>query len=563
MDVDLPVGTHTVTAVNLCNGERKQSKITVYKKTPTIKLTNSKRGDTLILTASLEHSSAIGNVVFTMGSKKYTAGVKDGKAVLALNVLEEGIYEAVANYVGDSNFNNILSQTLKFNYAHTDYALSAPEFLKYYGSPENFKINLTDSGNPVSGAVIILTIGDKTYDLTTDSNGIATFDVNLNPGFYVVECDFEDKTVKSAITVESTIEVNEAMGEVSYSKTSAKFYDANGNLAKNKSVLFKVGNNEYRQTTDADGVATLDTSLDVGNYNVTIVNSITGEIKYATLIITKANPTLALSFNEDESTLKATLPKSATGEVDFVLDNGDVYTFEVVGGISILEGLDSGEYSVSVNYKGDDKFNPVSKSIEISITEVHADPLQSVLLSSKVTTTYGTSKNIVVTLKDSNGNDLVGRTVTVNLNNINYRATVQSNGQAKVAVPASLAVATYKATITYAGDEDVLGKSATVSVVVAKATPKLTAAKKTFKIKDKTKKYIVTLKTDKNKVYKNQKITVKVNGKTYSVKTNSKGQAIFKLTKLTKNGTFKATVKYGGNSYYKAVSKTVKLTVKK
>ena len=81
-------------------------------------------------------------------------------------------------------------------------------------------------------------------------------------------------------------------------------------------------------------------------------------------------------------------------------------------------------------------------------------------------------------------------------------------------------------------------------------------------MKDKYKKYQVTLKTNKNKVYKKQKITIKVNGKTYSAKTSSKGIATFKLTKLTKKGTFKATVKYSGNSKFKAVTKKVKITVK-
>ena len=88
-------------------------------------------------------------------------------------------------------------------------------------------------------------------------------------------------------------------------------------------------------------------------------------------------------------------------------------------------------------------------------------------------------------------------------------------------------------------------------------------AKKTFKIKDKTKKYVVTLKTSKNKAYASQKLTIKVNGKTYSAKTNSKGQATFKLTKLTKKGTFKATVKFAGNKYYNSKTvKNVKITVK-
>lgn len=264
---------------------------------------------------------------------------------------------------------------------------------------------------------------------------------------------------------------------------------------------------------------------------------------------------------DSKDVLKATLPKTATGDVDFVFDNGDEYSTEITDGVSTLEGLDPGEYSVVANYAGNDIFNPVSKSLKFNVSKV-VTPIASVLSSSKVTTTYGTSKNIVVTLKDSKGNLLVGRKITVTLNNKKYAANVGSDGKARVSVPSSLAAKTYTATITFAGETNILSKTIKISVVVNKATPKLTAAKKTFKVKTKTKSYTVTLKTDKNKVYKNQKITIKVNGKTYTAKTNSKGQATFKLNKLTKRGTFTATVKYSGNSNYKAVTKKVKITVK-
>ncbi|WP_298524947.1 Ig-like domain repeat protein [uncultured Methanobrevibacter sp.] len=561
-NVDLPVGTYTVTIVNLRNGEQKQSKLTVYKTTPKITLTKSKRGDTLLLTADLAHDSAVGNVVFTMGSNKYTTGVKNGKAILALNVLDEGSYEAYANYIGDYNFNNIISPTIKFDYVRTDYALSASDVSKYYGGPEKFTANLTNFNKPVEGAIITLQIGDESYNITTDSNGIATFDANLDPGLHVFECSFDDKTVKSAVTVKSTITVNGGAGEVSISKISAEIRDGNGDLAKNKKVTFKIGNREYEQITDDLGVATLDASLEKGNYTVTIINTITGETKDSTLVITKTTPTLTLSFVKENGAdvLKAVLPKTATGDVIFVLGEGNEYSSEIKEGVSRLEDIDPGEYDVNVIYNGDDNFNPVSKSIKINVAE---KPLESVLMSSKVTTTYGTSKNIVVTLIDENDNPLVGRTITVKLNNKVYTATVKSNGQAIVAIPKSLTVKTYVATISYAGEAKVLGATKSVNVVVNKATPKLTAAKKTFKINDKTKKYVVTLKTDKNKVMKKMKVTVKVNKKTYTAKTNSKGQATFKLTKLTKKGTFTATVKYAGNSYYKAVSKNVKITVKK
>ena len=105
----------------------------------------------------------------------------------------------------------------------------------------------------------------------------------------------------------------------------------------------------------------------------------------------------------------------------------------------------------------------------------------------------------------------------------------------------------------------------TVKVTVNKAKPVLTAKKKTFKVK-KAKKYTVTLKTDKKKAMKKVKVTItgKFKGKKIKItkKTNKKGKVTFNLKKLNKKGKFKATIKFAGNKYYKAVSKKVKITVK-
>ncbi len=61
---------------------------------------------------------------------------------------------------------------------------------------------------------------------------------------------------------------------------------------------------------------------------------------------------------------------------------------------------------------------------------------------------------------------------------------------------------------------------------------------------------------------KNTKVTIKVNKKTYTAKTNNKGVAIFKITKLNKKGTFKSTVTYNGNKYYNKVTKKINIKVK-
>ena len=121
--------------------------------------------------------------------------------------------------------------------------------------------------------------------------------------------------------------------------------------------------------------------------------------------------------------------------------------------------------------------------------------------------------------------------------------------------PVNLPEGTYNAILSVWG----VKKNITISV---KITTKLTAKAKTFKLKTKTKKYTITLKDNKNKAMKNKKVTLKVKGKTYTAKTNSKGKATFKLTKLTKKGKYTAVIKYAGDKHYQKVTKKVKITVK-
>ena len=176
--------------------------------------------------------------------------------------------------------------------------------------------------------------------------------------------------------------------------------------------------------------------------------------------------------------------------------------------------------------------------------------------AASITTTYNVSKTISVVIKDQAGHVMSGRKVFCKMNGKTSTGTTDAKGSVTFKTPASLAPKTYTVTLTCDG------LSATVKLVVKKAAVKLTAGSKTFKAKTKTKKYTVTLKDNKGKPLKKVKLTLKVNYKTYKATTNSKGKAIFKITKLSKKRKYKATIKFAGNKNYKAVSKKVKITVK-
>lgn len=181
------------------------------------------------------------------------------------------------------------------------------------------------------------------------------------------------------------------------------------------------------------------------------------------------------------------------------------------------------------------------------------------IVASSVTSNEGVY--LKISLKNTDFNyPISGLKIKIRLNGKTYTGITDDKGQIKQLI--NMPKNTYTAKITFAGNNFYLKSSKEVKITVKKATPKLTAKAKTFKSSVKIKKYTVALKTNQNKVMKNTKVTLKINGKTYSTKTNTKGQATFKITKLTKKGTFTATVKYAGNKYYYAKTLKPKITVK-
>ena len=166
-----------------------------------------------------------------------------------------------------------------------------------------------------------------------------------------------------------------------------------------------------------------------------------------------------------------------------------------------------------------------------------------------------------ITLKDASGKALAGKEIVVSFNGATYKANTNNNGIATVNLKASK-TGSLKATIKFAGDDTYKASSTTKTIKVSKEAVKITATKKTFKVK-KSKKYTIVLKSKSNKAIAKVKVTIKVNGKTYTAKTSSKGKATFSLSKLTKKGKYTATITFAGNTYYSKVTKKVTMTVKK
>ena len=564
-NIKLNVGNYDVTAINPINGEEKTFKLTVKKAYPTIFLTSIQSGKNVNLTASIVPSFATGNVIFTVGKNhvNFTRSLRNGEATLELD-LDDGYYEAYVTYGGDNNVYSYRSSIISFTVSTgQNVAISSSDLTKYYGSSSKFKIEVTDGGRAVSGANVRFYHDGSSQTVVTNSNGYAYVDIDWAPGTYYVTSEYLGKSVNSKITVKSTISASDVSGTYLNSKVTATFLDAYGKALANKKVTFKVGGRDFTATTNDNGVATANVNLDAGNYVVTAVNPVNNEQKQFKLNISKVSSSFTLNVAKNDEgaiIITATLtPNTVTGNVKFKFD-GDMitYTSTISNGKATLVSPYSAEgtYNLVVSYDGDSNFN-AAPTMDFSFTIRAPTPI---LTANDVTVVYGYNKDMMIYLMDSDGIPISGKEIYIKLvfggKYYVYYGDTGSSGALRLSTK-GIDPGTYT---VYISSENC--KQISAKMIIKKATVKLTANAKTFKKSVKIKKYTITLKNNLNKVMKSTKVTLKVNGKTYSAKTNTKGQATFKITKLTKKGKFTAIVKYGGSKFYNSKTVKPKITVR-
>lgn len=184
---------------------------------------------------------------------------------------------------------------------------------------------------------------------------------------------------------------------------------------------------------------------------------------------------------------------------------------------------------------------------------------ESKLIVNNLTKYYLENKPLTIKLTDSNNLSLTEKTVIIKISGKEYQKKTDTKGMINLGI--DLSPGTYNAVISFE-DDDYRNQKKTVKITILKNKPSINAKNKSFKDKTKIKKYSVVLKNSLGETLKNKKVTLKVNGKTYNAKTDANGKAVFKINKLTKKGTFSATISYARDKSYSKVNKKVKITVK-
>ena len=297
------------------------------------------------------------------------------------------------------------------------------------------------------------------------------------------------------------------------------------------------------------------------NYNTR--PNLPDDINYDTWLFLNAtaNPSRIYVYGSSDIMFLLYAYNSTSNETcEFDLMNNVYLDITVAGGDVDTDFADLGEHIgfISLN-SGTANVTAAIGSAKYTISIV-IDKLATELISDRLVTVYNADKYLVITLKDNLGNPIAGASITVDLNGVKKKTT-DANGQVKLST-STLVPNTYDVSIKFAGGQNYVNSSKTTQVVVNKGSTKIIARSiATFYNKG----YLVaTLKDTNNNVIRGVKLTIRVCGVTYTLKTNSLGQIKWQIPAKLTPKIYTAALKFAGDSKYKASPiKYVKLNVRK
>ena len=188
------------------------------------------------------------------------------------------------------------------------------------------------------------------------------------------------------------------------------------------------------------------------------------------------------------------------------------------------------------------------------------------LVQTQIAITNVDGTKITGVLKDIAGKAIDGAVLSYSINNgAAVNITTDENGVFIITGESGKLVAiNFAATDKFAASANAITLTPTevtktVTKTVSKKAVTLKAPKAKFKVK-KTKKVKITLKSG-GKAVAGKKVTINVNGKAFSAKTNKKGVATIKV-KLTKKGTYSYVASFAGDNTYNSGLKAGKIVVK-
>ena len=187
-------------------------------------------------------------------------------------------------FTGDITESNPIVENTTFLFDNELPTIFANNLTKNYKNSTQFYATIVDANNQtLANTTVTFYVNGVYYNRTTDSNGRAKLNINLNPGKYIIT---STNTVTNE-TRQNIIEVRFGNSIIAYNlykfckDDSRPFHatalDYDGNPLANVTVTFYVKGVYYNRTNEFMGHAKLNINLLPGEYNITSTNTVTGQ----------------------------------------------------------------------------------------------------------------------------------------------------------------------------------------------------------------------------------------------------------------------------------------------
>lgn len=393
-----------------------------------------------------------------------------------------------------------------------------------------------------------------TQKVVTLDNSVATFTIpEIRAGTHIVTASYSGDKDYEKGSIQTVIEVNKLNSTIIIETTEL-------NIGEDVNVTVTIEGATGEVTLIVDG-ARQTLALDSGVAKYTI-NAITAGKHYATAIymgdeiygfaINTSNfyvEKLSSEIDLKDITadwgiavpIKFTIGDDATGRVLFDLDGKKFFNDLIDGGVDIeLTDLAKGTYTLSITYKGDEKYNPCEKTIQIMVNGLDAD-----LKADASDIIVGEDAIVNIEIDSTASGTVVAILDDEYPVNIFY-------GKGSVAI-SGLADGTYTVTVKFAGDNKFNASETTASFTVSKKELPNGTTNVTMDIPEGTTspEFSIKLPSDATGNF-----TVTVDGKDYT-ESLVNGSATVKVPDLTV-GNHAISTSYTGDDNYEGFTSGAK-----
>ncbi len=404
-------------------------------------------------------------------------------------------------------------------------------------------------GNPISDRNVTFDVDGNPYQ-STISRGIAVLNYSLSADSHNISVTFNDSDYNpSNCSIQfikpSNIEVTLTIDDIEFRDDLLAYisiHDSNGIIIMDN-VSLKINNTVYNLTVYEDKYYKLPFNLDYGLYEAEISGN-DFDTRKVNFTVFKSDADLNIDFEVDYNDASITISLSnKLNETAIVNIFGENITVSLENGQATLNynDLPCGSYDVSVYLSQNYQNNFISDTFLI-------DYRNTTLTVFNMTTYYYSGGELRITLKDSNGNPVSNKPVKITVGGITATRNTHSDGIAVYEVYLENGI--HDVNVEFAGDSYYVSSEASAritvltSIILSSDLTKTYGSHYTFKLLD----------TDGNPL-KNYEISVKFDGKSELIESDSNGVFSLKINK--KAGNYNLAIVNPINN--EKISKTVKV----